>query len=434
MKTNTKTKTVRKFTHEGGDAKSTTLINQLRRSVMSCMLWEKEFYESGETIASRIKDLVAKIPAHKVADIALEAREQMKLRHVPLLLLRELARHGTLEATMLYEIVQRPDEIAEFLSIYQKDGKDQPLSNQAKKGLAKAFTKFDEYRLGKYAGKKNEISLSDAIRMVHPKPLTMEQASLFRRVRKEELATPDTWETNLSAGADKKTTFERLILDRQLGGLALLRNLRNMEEAGVNRGVIREAIASMDTRRILPFRFIAAARYAPSLETDLEKALFRSLEGKPKLEGNTLVLVDVSGSMDYKLSAKSDMTRLDAACGVAMVVREQCEAVSVITFSERVAVVPARRGFALRDAITGSQHHSGTYLGKAIKSIDMREVDRLIVITDEQSHDKVPNPGVPLSYMINVASAKNGVGYGDWTHIDGFSEAVISFIQEIENF
>lgn len=35
--------------------------------------------------------------------------------------------------------------------------------------------------------------------------------------------------------------------------------------------------------------------------------------------------------------------------------------------------------------------------------------------------------------MINVASYRNGVGYGKWTHIDGFSEGVLKFIHALED-
>jgi hypothetical protein len=89
---------------------------------------------------------------------------------------------------------------------------------------------------------------------------------------------------------------------------------------------------------------------------------------------------------------------------------------------------------ALRDALDQSQPHAGTYLGAALKQVEVevREgYDRLIVITDEQSHDQVPAPG-GKGYVINVASARNGVGYGAWTHIDGWSEAVIEYIAELE--
>ena len=32
-----------------------------------------------------------------------------------------------------------------------------------------------------------------------------------------------------------------------------------------------------------------------------------------------------------------------------------------------------------------------------------------------------------------MASYKNGVGYGKWTHIDGWSEAVIEYIRALEH-
>lgn len=102
----------------------------------------------------------------------------------------------------------------------------------------------------------------------------------------------------------------------------------------------------------------------------------------------------------------------------------------VYSFSNELVEVPARRGFALRDAVDASQSHSGTYLGKALDNI--RETyDRIIVITDEQAHDRVPGPR-GLGYVVNVASAKNGVGYGAWTHIDGWSEAIVEYIRAAE--
>jgi hypothetical protein len=94
--------------------------------------------------------------------------------------------------------------------------------------------------------------------------------------------------------------------------------------------------------------------------------------------------------------------------------------------------VPARRGFALRDAIDASQQHSATYLGKAVEELNRKEkYDRLIVITDEQAHDTVPAPK-GTGYVINVASYKNGVGYRKWIHIDGWSESVVEYIRALE--
>jgi hypothetical protein len=126
------------------------------------------------------------------------------------------------------------------------------------------------------------------------------------------------------------------------------------------------------------------------------------------------------------------MQRADAAYGLAVLLREIGEEVSVYTFSNDLVQVPARRGFALREAIDKSQSHGATRLGKAIEQLNQKEkYDRLIVITDEQSHDTVAAPK-GRGYVINVASHKNGVGYGKWTHIDGWSESVVEYIRELE--
>lgn len=418
-------------THEGAPAKRIDAYCQLRRSVCSCMLWEREFYEDGESIAERIQSLIPSVSPDLVAELAIDAREKFKLRHVPLLLVRELARVGYKQtAQTLSKIIQRPDELTEFLSIYWKDGK-QPLSAQVKKGLAAAFNKFNTYNLAKY-NRDNAVKLRDVLFLSHAKPKDDEQAETWKKLIDGNLESPDTWEVALSAGKDKKETWERLIQDNKLGALAFLRNLRNMNDAKVSEKIIFEGLERMKTDRVLPFRFIAAARYAPQWEHKIEPVMLKSVADHQKITGETALLVDVSGSMDWSLSAKSDMNRIDAACGLAILLREICENIKVFSFSEKVCTIPARRGFALRDAIEGSQHHSSTYLGAAVNTIYQNlNPDRLIVITDEQSHDPVPNPK-GIGYMINVASNKNGVGYGAWTHIDGFSEAVVDWIMEYE--
>jgi hypothetical protein len=398
------------------------------------MLWEDGFYESGESVADRIKALVPKCRPEFVAACAFEARTKMKLRHAPLLLVREMARcvpHAGLVGKLLPDVIQRADELAEFLAIYWKDGQQQPLSKQVKVGLAAAFGKFNEYQLAKY-NRDGAVKLRDVLFLCHAKPKDAEQEALWKRLIDGKLATPDTWEVALSAGEDKKLTFERLMAEGQLGALAFLRNLRNMREAGVSEDLIVGYASAVDIARVLPFRFIAAARAVPAWEHVLEPMMLRACEGRPKLAGKTLVMLDVSGSMDSGISSKSDLQRIDAACGVAVLLRELCEQVEVLTFSNAVAEVPARRGFALRDAIVGSQPHGGTYLGRAVEVVNReRQYDRLVVLTDEQTADRVPAPK-EKGYVINVATNKNGVGYGPWTHIDGWSEAVIDYLQELE--
>jgi 60 kDa SS-A/Ro ribonucleoprotein len=418
-------------THEGAPARNISSELQLRRSVLACLLWEDQFYEDGVEIAGRIQSLVPKVKAETVASLAAEARSKMKLRHVPLLLVREMARlktHREVVSRTLSQVIQRADELSEFVAIYWKDGKA-PLSAQAKKGLAEAFRKFDEYQLAKY-DRSGPIRLRDVLFLCHAKPRDPEQAALWKRLIEGELQTPDTWEVALSSGADKRETWERLLRERKLGALALLRNLRNMKHAGVEESLVLDGIESMNTGRVLPFRFLAAARYAPQWEGSLERAMLSSLKVQEKLPGRTVLLVDVSGSMMAALSRRSEMLRTDAAYGLAILLREICEKATTFTFSENLVEVPPRRGFALRDALDMSQPHSGTYLGGALENI-REKYDRIIVITDEQARDQVPGPQ-GRGYIINVASNKNGVGYGPWTHIDGWSEAVLEYVRVLE--
>jgi len=417
-------------TFEGAPAIRTSPEQTLRRLVMANLLWEDSFYVDGQTSAGLIRTTVPEVAAETVAEIAVQAREGGKLRHVPLLLVREMARletHRHLVASTLARVIQRPDELTEFLALYWQDGR-QPLSAGVKKGLAQAFSKFDEYALAKY-NRATTVKLKDALRVAHPKPKDAVQADLWKRLNNDELVTPDTWETQLSGGADKRETWERLIGEGKLGGLALLRNLRNMKQAGVPDAVVRTGLNAMKTGRILPYRFIAAARFAPQLEPELEGAMLRSLAGLPRLPGHTILLVDVSGSMSGAMSAKSDLTRLDGAAGLAILARELCETCEVWTFDTSMTQLPARRGFALRDAI--GQPRGGTYLGAAVKTANARPHDRLIVFTDEQSQDPVGTPAAK-GYMINVANYQHGVGFGPWTRVDGFSEQILAWIAQEE--
>lgn len=433
MATINKTKTAR--THEGAKGRAFAPEQELRRALMNCMLWEDQFYEDGVAIAERIGALVPKVKAEAVAAMAIEAREDMKLRHAPLLVVREMARHEThraLVADALERVIQRPDELTEFLAIYWADAlgpmqqrKKAAVSAQVKKGLARAFAKFDAYQLAKY-DRDGAVRLRDVLFLTHAKPKDEAQEKVWKQLIDGKLTSPDTWEVALSGGADKKETFERLIAEKKLGALALLRNLRNMQLAGVSKKAIGKALDEMRTDRVLPYRFIAAAQHAPDLEPELEHAMFRSIEGHAKLKGKTILLVDVSGSMDAQLSGRSEMRRLEAAVGLAILAREIGEDVEVYTFSEHVKKIAPRRGFALRDAIVSSQPHSGTWLGKAVAEVD-RKGARLIVFTDEQAHDPVGAPK-GVGYMVNVASYKHGVGHGDWRRIDGFSEKILDWI------
>lgn len=152
MKLNKKIKSHPIFTHEGAVADRTSAFNQLKRAVLANFLWEDNAYEGGAKVSDRIVDLVPKVKPELVAGLAIRAREDFKLRHVPLLLVCEMVKHAThkhLVADTLERVIQRPDELTELLSLYWRNGKT-PIANSIKKGLARAFTKFNEYSLSKW--------------------------------------------------------------------------------------------------------------------------------------------------------------------------------------------------------------------------------------------------------------------------------------------
>jgi 60 kDa SS-A/Ro ribonucleoprotein len=209
-----------------------------------------------------------------------------------------------------------------------------------------------------------------------------------------------------------------------------------MLASGVDPKLIRERLEK-GVARALPFRFVTAARHAPKLQDAIESAMLNGIAGLEKLPGSTGLVVDVSGSMDGVLSKKGETMRMDAAAGLAILLREKAEEFAIATFSDACVELPPRRGFGLRDAIVGSQAHSGTYLKRALTQLhenrEWRELDRVIVITDEQTHDGILPAWTLRAYVVNVAPYKHGVSYGNgWTHVDGWSERIVDYIAATE--
>jgi hypothetical protein len=201
----------------------------------------------------------------------------------------------------------------------------------------------------------------------------------------------------------------------------------------VDETLIRNAILVRKggAEKVLPFRFVAAARACPRMEPAIDQSLSEAVALSAPFLGRTLVLVDVSGSMDAKLSSKSDLTRMDAACALASLIHGDLR---MFSFSNKLVEVPPRRGMAGVDALRKSQEHASTALAEAVAVVNQLPHDRLIVITDEQATSGgVPDPVVAQAYMVNVASNKNGVGYGKWIHVDGFSEGILRWMREVEN-
>ncbi len=436
-------------THEGARAERSSAEQQLMRTVMSCMLFEDTFYEKGNTVANRLAKEIAAVSGSFASQVAFEARKEANLRHVPLYIAREMARldsHKPYVADTLFNIINRPDELTEFMSIYWKEdaGKrdKQSLSAQVKKGLGRAFTKFNEYQLQKYNQLDKEVKLKDVLFLVHPRPKTYSQQEMWDRLVKGELATPDTWEVLLSKAhtpAEKRAVWEQLIEENKLGAMALVRNLRNMEQVGVEYETVQAALATADIGQMFPYRFISAAKHAPTYAADLEQLMLRSAQQMPKLNGHTVVCIDISGSMQATLSRKSEVTRWEAGTALGMICREMAEDSKTVLFGSTAAYLKGDpRGFTLYNMVAHTQRQGslghGTNVQDAVVKAQALSPKRIIVVTDEQSAtDNVKLDKGQVGYIINTAPYAHGLELKQgWTRINGFSDRVLDWINLYE--
>jgi 60 kDa SS-A/Ro ribonucleoprotein len=373
--------------HEDAPAFRPRKALQLYATVVTSTLSDK-FYESGAERIGRLRELIAANDPAFVARLAVYAREQMYLRSLPLVLAVELARRESgsdLVSRTVNRVVQRADEITELLAYYeQANGRGagvkrlNGLSKQVQKGLALAFNKFDEYQFAKY-DRDASIKLRDALFLTHPKAKDEAQQALFNKIAARKLATPYTWETELSVlgqqpfdGPEARQAafaakWTELIESGKLGYMALLRNLRNIIEAGVGPAAIATACRTLaDPRQVaqarqLPFRFLAAYRelagttpqalaaqkqgkklvpersgYVPALLDALEQAVRASVANVRGFDDETRVVIacDVSGSMQRPLSAKSSIMAYDIGLMLGMLLQSKCRNVVAGMFGD----------------------------------------------------------------------------------------------------
>lgn len=462
----------------GNQTRELTAYEKLQRSAINCLLWEDTFYEDGESIADRIKNYMEQVTPEQARSVLKEAKVENKLRHMPLFLLVNMAKNGYLTAEDVANTITRVDDMSELLSLYWstdwKDSTGNTVKNKHTvpksivKGIQKALPKFDEYQLAKYRGDRYDVSLKTVIKMTHPKPENAEMEALWGRAINGNLATPDTWEvglTNCHTPAEKKEFWTRMLTEKtekgfnKLGALALIRNLRNMQSVNVDEDNIRSALGSASMSKILPFQLVTAARYAPQLEDVLETKLLESIDSMEKLEGDTVVLLDTSGSMRSPLSGKGETTCQDVAASMGAIIRGVCNKSIIYTFQESIQAVPSgRKGFALIDCVRRAPSGGTSVIDCTNDAIRLYKEShngkypaRVIVVTDEQTNSdgtgrswrrgttvKLDNlPSNCNGYIINVGTYENGVGYNNscnYVHINGWSENVLKYISAYEKF
>lgn len=426
----------------------------LRRVVLANLLWEDVAYVDGVSVANEIKRLIPLCPAIDVYNIALEARLMQKLRHTPLFIAVEMCKypeHKMFVKDLLPKIITRADMLTDFLALYWKDGKH-PICNQAKKGLAQAFHNFNEYKLAKY-DRDAAIKLRDVMFLVHAKPRNQYEQELFNKVAERTLTPPETWEVMLSRGEDKKATWTKLITEGKIGGLAMLRNIANMQEANVDRKIIQQGLSTLRSSMLLPLDFWKAARMNSAFERDIEDAMIEAYKNLPKLHGKTLFIVDVSGSMGSLTSGNSQFSRMDQACAMAILACNQCEDYELVATAGNDVrrknasewIEYPKRGFALAPQIMETRYNiggGGIFTRQCLEwckdKFSGKKFDRIIIFSDSQDCDYsgkgVPRPFGTYNYIVDVSANKRGVNYkGIWTaEVSGWSEHFLTYIAALE--
>ncbi len=336
MKFNTQT-TVPKTTNlAGGEAYAQSPELELVSFLLTSFV-KDTFYEKEAAVPKRVKDLLAKVKPDFAAKAAIYTRNEFNMRSISHIVAGELASYaaGKPWAKSFYEkVVVRPDDITEILSYYFGMGKDQKETNAMRKGLGAAFNKFDAYQLSKYRAEGKSISLVDAVNLLHPRSTDRNREALKALVE-GTLSNQSTWETKLSQAGKSENADELkgkawadLISEGKLGYMALLKNLRNIIEQA-DEDTLDLALkqladpAKVAKSRVLPFRFYTAYQEIQKMGdgrarltlSALGKALDASFVNVPKLDGETLVVVDHSGSMGSGVGSEF---QVGAMFGVAL--------------------------------------------------------------------------------------------------------------------
>lgn len=372
--------------------------SKLVTQVLTSFFDEQLFYgKNTADMTETIKRVIQKDPEF-VSKLAVFARREFNMRSVAHVLTAYLA-HEEKGKPFVRSTVKgvslRGDDVTEIMSFYLATfGK--PIPNSLKKGINDVLIGFDEYTLAKYKGDGKAVKMRDLLCLCRPKPKTKAQESLWKRCLEGNLAIPETWETQLSANGNNRETWEKLIDSGKVGYMALLRNLNNIIKANPRNvdkvlAKLSDPVAVRKSRQ-LPFRFLSAyktlaqsGRVTSDVLDALEAAIDASVENLPKIPGETVIAIDVSGSMSSPISEKSEIRCCEVAMLIGLIANRICDSAIVYTFDTNIKKlsVPKRAGL-LYAAVNESMCGGGTNMGLPFQQMirDRIEADRVIIISD----------------------------------------------------
>lgn len=479
-------------------------------------LGEDTFYESAGTRDTRLTGLVRQVATEDPEWMTgftgwLRGEAQMRTSSVTI---AAAAVKAMLDAgkpggrKLVSAALQRADEPGELLA-YWRSAYGRKLPIALNRGISDAVKRlYTEFALLKYDSRDAALRFGDVVELVNPRyhnkeygtwrddlyryaierrhnrdnpvpeRLAMVRANAaLRKAATEDpavLLAPDalkaagmTWEDALSLAGnkvDKAQLWAALI--PSMGYMALLRNLRNFDEAGVP-DVIADGVAArladpeqVAKSRQFPMRFLSAYRSVPSLRWGhpLDRALTASVGNIPALGGRTLVLVDTSTSMNGPFSKDGKLMRWDAAVLFAVALAARCEYADVVSFSstarcygdlpgantKQFPLVKAESLLRSLDRWKGGGWFlgGGTATAAALRR-HYRDTfhSRVVIITDEQAAHDGPEVSqsipakIPL-YTWNLAGYQRGhapSGHGQRHTFGGLTDSAFRMVPLLES-
>lgn len=454
-------------TYEGGAAFEKNLEQDWLNNLFSNML-ENRAYESDNQQMGRYIDLTKKMLEKYgpkfIARASVFARNELGTRSISQLTAAMLNSQKFEGKRNFYKTyMHRPDDVSEIFAILDAYGEKR--SHALVRGAADYIGGLKGYQLDKYRMANKSFSMIDLINITHPK------SDVVDKFYNGKLEKAGTWEQKISASTseeEKAANWRELVESKSLGYLALIRNLNNILESGIDNGWIVEHLVSQltDAEKIhkslvFPFQIYTAytnLKTKPlSLVVALDKAFRISVENVPGLDGSSLVVLDVSGSMENRFSSKSSMSIKEVCACYAAAIYLSNPGSDFIKFGTRATMKSYSRIDNVFDIINKMQDNDecgyGTYIVPVWKMLN-KHYDRIFLFSDMQVMDfrnwwtRTDDTAVDAMneymrrygrthvYSVDAGNYSTQISNplrGDLTLLTGFSDKVFSFIKLLEN-
>lgn len=434
---------------QGGYAIERKPKDELVMMTVCNLIGEPNYYDSGASSLKEYEhaiDNVLSFDPEFVLKLAVYARTELHLRSAPMFIInRYTMQTNRIVGASKYidKAIQRVDDMTELVAMQL--AYCGCVTNPVKRGVAKAFLKFDEYQYAKYKAAKHDVSLRDVMFIVHPKPDSGERELIFNKIANNTLAPPDTWEVAISTGGNTKENWINII--PKMGIMAIVRNLRNFEQAGVPVEVYKDKFNEYTIKRsrMFPYRFYNAYRNVNSRDNEelLLDAMEHSIKNIPDYNGKTAVLVDVSGSMGATVSANSSIRLYEIGAFMGSCLASKQRDVQVIAFGTSAKEIPIKAHdnlMSITDKLTNVQGTIGygTNLAVGMNLVD-DDVERIIIMSDMQfgnfTLDVRDYKGGKPIYAFNLESYPHCSfnKQQKCIEIGGFSDKVFDLIELLES-